>query len=1040
MPTSQHRPYRTKITVIVLLIGLLLPAMAAGQSITDDFSSYPSGSDASPEWETAGGFWYVADGMVCENGGAYDSGLFSKQYQGGAYEASMRFRIEDGHVGAGFLFSSASASTNAYAHMVRLSDEQIIYGYLEEGAYNSLGDVAAPAGIAAGGWHTFTLRVDPDAGTYGFGIDGETLREDLPLRYQTGYVALENSGGRACFDDFELAPRGSAGAARPAAWAKAVAVADGGEVWVASPASGTVRRLSSDGDVLTDLNATAERPFVEPAAVRSLSGGDVVILDAGASRVHRYSSEGEWIATGGGRLDEPFDIALVGDSTIAVSDPGAGKIFFLDGDLKSVGDLDLEDPYEPGPIAANASMLAFVDLDSGALHVLEGRGTEWARRSTFYMPPGAVRGIEIGTDAVFVAVDRTIRRFDFHGNETAVLDLNMLNRLLPQRLALDGERLYVADFIGDRIIVSDTDLTSPVLSHSFAGKELTLSWESAVPMPTRVEVRVDNELLDTRQGPAGTDHSFTFSDIQPSTLYRVRYTPGINSIPVTSGQSRDIVLMSPPEPGKTHFREIKGAVMLFTNVLDTTAVTDEWPEQPPLPQEEIDRILAQVEDGRRFFWMNSGMRLHLDLDYFVVEEPKEWRDVFVDNSYYPPRTDVTEAVLEENGVELSDYESIFYLVVVRDFDPETGEWDVRGPGGAFTQGLGWNGEYGRSWWEVTREDHASGNNWLVVHEFHHQLDELFMLSGYPEYWFNHFSPHIGTSGRFGEHFDGNAHILRDWPADRYFDLNHGTLAFAPDADGDGIPDRAPDLPMDEVRLGSSPETVDSSGDGMADRETLALSNWITEGVGETYGRPALFPDLSSADTNGNGVVDRDDRHPHFRFTTEIAHGEFVEIGRTDDPRAPHRVEASWTPDSLIIRFTPPADRHLKVLIDANADGWFAGRDNIQFKLETSTMDEQVDAFHAGRSDEWPQMNEDLSESVGESWRRVGDAYQLSIPKNPALGIALDEGEIIGLVFGVSIPEFSRKRQRYVTVHEPNRFIYFRLEGDGAAARSPGATE
>jgi hypothetical protein len=1040
MSMNTAQMHRLASSMFVIMITMMLSSLALGQSITDDFASYPSGSDASPAWSPAGGFWYVADGSVCEDSGAYDSGLFATTYQGATYEASVRFRVDDGHMGAGFLFNSASASSNAYAHMVRLADDRIIYGYLQEGAYNPVGDVATPAHVSRGQWHTFELRVDPTAGTYSFGIDGTMLRRDLPLRYQTGYVAIENSGGRACFDDFRLRPTSDA-TPRSVAWPEAVSARSDGSVWVGSAAAGTVRLLSSQGDVLVDLNASASRPFIRPTAVQAISDGGVIVLDAGAGRIHHYDATGAWVATGGGTLDEPFDVAVVADGTIAVSDPGNERILFFDRSLKAHGTLEWTDQYEPGPIAAYGSKLAFVDRDAGAVHLLERSGDEWTRRQTFYTPPGAVRGIALGPDAVFVAVDTVVRKFDLTGREIASLDLGMLNRLLPQRLSVVGDQLYIADFVGDRIIEADTELTSPTLQHEFANDRLDLSWTSAFRTPGRVEVRIDEQLWETQEGPAGNDHQFSFAGVEPSTLYRVRYTPGVSTIPQTNGLSREMVFMSPPPTGQTHFREIKGAVLLFTDVIDTSRVTDAWPEQPPLEQAEVQRILAQVEDGRRFFWMNSGMRLHLDLDYYIVNDAKERAELFGSSSYYPPNTEVTEQVLRDHGVDISDYESIFYLVVVRDYDPETGEWDVRGPGGAFTQGLGWNGNYGRSWWEVTREDHASGNNWLVVHEFHHQLDELFQISGYPEYWFNHFSPHIGTSGRFGEHFDGNAHILREWPADQYFALKHGALAFASDADGDGIPDDAPHLPMDEKRLGSNANAIDSSGDGVSDRDALSYSNWVVEGVGESYAQPALFPDLTAFDTNGNGIPDAQDPHPHFRFPTALAKGEFVVIGLTDEPRAPHRVEASWSRDSLFVRFEPPAGRHIKVLVDANADGWFAGRDNIQFKLDTSTMEEQVDVFHAGRSDSWPQMNAELSQTVAQSWRLVDGAYQLAIPRNPRLGLNFDEGEMIGLVYGVSIPEYHpRLRNRFMTVHEPNRFVYFTLVGDDASARAIDSSE
>ncbi|MDQ7053580.1 MAG: hypothetical protein Q9P14_12030 [candidate division KSB1 bacterium] len=51
--------------------------------------------------------------------------------------------------------------------------------------------------------------------------------------------------------------------------------------------------------------------------------------------------------------------------------------------------------------------------------------------------------------------------------------------------------------------------------------------------------------------------------------------------------------------------ELEGLVILFTNVIDSGRVTPEWPAMPPLPGGEVQRIRAQLEAGRRFYWMNS---------------------------------------------------------------------------------------------------------------------------------------------------------------------------------------------------------------------------------------------------------------------------------------------------------------------------------------------------------------------------------------------------------------------------------------------------
>ena len=198
------------------------------------------------------------------------------------------------------------------------------------------------------------------------------------------------------------------------------------------------------------------------------------------------------------------------------------------------------------------------------------------------------------------------------------------------------------------------------------------------------------------------------------------------------------------------------ATIIFTNVLDSSKLKPSFPELPPLDEYELNRIKSQVEDGIRFYWMNSGMNLFLDNDYIIVDEQLFHHQVFGSQWWYPPKEDWVTKAIGKRGNKVEDYVAVLYLACVRDFNEKTGKYELRGKGGGFTAGIGANSQYGLSYWEVTHANHGSGNNWLMAHEFHHQLDELFLVSGYPEYWFNHFSPTVNTAADFGEHFDGNA--------------------------------------------------------------------------------------------------------------------------------------------------------------------------------------------------------------------------------------------------------------------------------------------
>ena len=95
-----------------LCLAFLLAFMAKpsfGQTpLQDDFSTYAPGSDASPAWAHSTGFWYVADGRLCEASGAYDAGAFVPRFLDTPYEVSVRFRMDSAYRGAGVLFNSSS--------------------------------------------------------------------------------------------------------------------------------------------------------------------------------------------------------------------------------------------------------------------------------------------------------------------------------------------------------------------------------------------------------------------------------------------------------------------------------------------------------------------------------------------------------------------------------------------------------------------------------------------------------------------------------------------------------------------------------------------------------------------------------------------------------------------------------------------------------------------------------------------------------------------------------------------------------------------
>ncbi|MEK6650516.1 MAG: hypothetical protein AABY75_06035, partial [Bacteroidota bacterium] len=186
------------------------------------------------------------------------------------------------------------------------------------------------------------------------------------------------------------------------------------------------------------------------------------------------------------------------------------------------------------------------------------------------------------------------------------------------------------------------------------------------------------------------------------------------------------------------------------------------------------------------------------------------------------------------------------------------------------------------------QDRFSRQDWLITHEFHHQLDALMEASEFPEY--DHADQPWKMPGRFGEDFDFNARILRRATEAQWMGLRFGTLTPARDVDRDSIPDDDPSLPMDELRFGSSPNRRDTDGDGLGDLHELMAGT-------SRDSAPTV------ADTDGDGTADGKDPEPlsPLSFVIErVSISALPVIGKDRLGTVDVVWSMGWTPDSLVV--------------------------------------------------------------------------------------------------------------------------------------------
>ncbi|MBI4575488.1 MAG: hypothetical protein HY722_04405 [Planctomycetes bacterium] len=492
-----------------------------------------------------------------------------------------------------------------------------------------------------------------------------------------------------------------------------------------------------------------------------------------------------------------------------------------------------------------------------------------------------------------------------------------------------------------------------------------------------------------------TRHRVRLADLAPATRYAVR---GL-ACGVEAGPWR--TLRTPPPAGLVPVLHLRVACVFFADVVEEGPGAGR-----PTPRDairaEVDEAWRDLAETVRFFYVHSGARLALDLARF-----EDWRRHEV-----PPGTDYGYAwsgheweavsrVLEDEGRTPADFDA--YLLVSCDRRREGDRWVFPASGGG-TYGPLPPFHAGKSAWKVGCPNDA----WMFCHEFHHALDALFEASGRPDYLFNHFYAWDGTAHVHGEHWDGNGWILRSWggharaeapgwfPGDaswRWSLLAWGAFRDHADADGDGLPDAAPELPLDEERLGSSPEHADTDGDGVPDLEELMRGEWLVYGLDAIRCGGAPRPmDPADPDTDGDGVGDGEDPYPLYAIPADLAGpAEFA----LDDPAAGRvGLRVAWEEDALRIHVATPegVPGRVRVQLDLASDGWYVGGDNLQVEWEGGGPPRA----HVVRCETPGRWAFEDPEAVPEGMLQVREGT-LTVRPAPSLGFQARPGDEVGVL-------------------------------------------
>lgn len=455
-------------------------------------------------------------------------------------------------------------------------------------------------------------------------------------------------------------------------------------------------------------------------------------------------------------------------------------------------------------------------------------------------------------------------------------------------------------------------------------------------------------------------------------------------------------------PPFVHVKDLRVLVVVYRGETNTAHY---------LGDHEYQTIVNAIECGRLFYFRNTRGTLNLSLTFLPINS------VAPDNR--GPTYDHIEADLRRRGYVDNQFDGIF--TTGRGLSGNWGGFRIFDRTGAAFAMPGMGGQLR----QFPSADTNTGFDtaWVFVHEFQHALD-LAIAGGAGFHEFLHGHPYTDAEEHPGrvitnpgaQHWDWIACTLRNFPF--YQQLPGATRSeiFALDADGDGLADYHPALPMDEQRFGTDPHNPDTDGDGLSDLE---------EFIADSY----LGSNPHDPDSDADGLRDRVDPWPTVAISAHLpyAHPAPVMDGVLDPVYQPlimrwyaatdtnlareaAHVYACWDEDAWYLYARAPQPFTLEMQTDSSPENgfWIGGdtycwfvRHAAQPALEAPAM-----PFWPGATAVWSRAANGatvceimLPAQVG----RRGVTSGMEFPEDTATGLQLLEGRDIACNIAFDFP-------------------------------------
>jgi hypothetical protein len=937
-------------TVMSAVVALWLPLTAACAGAADE-PAFPFAerfdAGAAGRWHPLSGKWEFGDGFVKQTDADRNCAAAIKIKPEGPYWLAIRFRPESNHTGGGLVFGLPEADKLEGGLVIRCEPEdRIIWGRVgpngrmrrtNEAIYDDDGDREQELAVA----------VDPAKGAFNLYHHGERIASNNRVEHATGYVGIVSSGGPHTFLKFEVRPATAQeleGIKEPGPYSQIV------DVVAADPYIVALRR---GPDLLTIYNDKGEpRGSFKAADLPGLSGADarpvalalahlglltrsesvppdVLVGVEGGASIYKLKNAAHAVGAGPLYRNEKMQATAlaVGHSRIFIADAALPGIRVLDQDGKELttfgekGDLAPYDPANPKPgdkfknprgiAVAPTGEIVVTDRESFTFVVFKfdpaTNQFAYAGSGPWIPNPAQVffdsRGKMImGGLFEYYRSYGGVRVMNINGIGEKTWLAHALRDMSDKVRACQGPggKYYVVDPDKDRFMILPPDFVEPLPEFKYTadgGVQLTMTKVDGTKAVTTSTEKSKDDRIVVRQKEPVCD---TWPRLGPDDL-------------------TSYALPAPPAKGKVYVIDMPVLVAVFKQADEIWQEKDEKKSKHVEIDTTgvIDRLKRELAVARQFYWHVSHATLNIQFDYMIVDDP----DAKVDGGWIQPspaRELVNKARAKQGLPPIDKDYSLIGIHPAGGFDPTyTDDPGIVGGGGltpyAYSGYALWN----------------NGQSWLFAHEWGHQLDSYFEKSGFPDWWLNHpdGTVHIG---RYGEHWDCNAFLCRRADKMNWLRFKFGTIRAVDDADGDGLADDDPTLPLDEKRFGSDSTKIDTDNDGLDD-------------LAETCAGTFTSSDPRNPDTNGNGIPDGKDPYPQFKVRPEIAaagsgderlDAKSAPLGAIRSGWADATLRACYSADTVIysVTFQKPA-LSVALPMDWNDDGWFVGQDNVYYSVD-----------------------------------------------------------------------------------------------------------